>query len=407
LDKDLFLRALYTMAQHGTAPAEGCKYFGVGYEHVFEAIRQKYFYEHFGRNICAQKFVVGPYGSGKTHFLRHLMEIARDENCVTSEIALNRDIDFSDKLLIYSEVVRNMKAPLQQNEGLSEFLRYTLENMINDPKNSQYLKEKFLRDINDGSFKSREFGKVIKLAIISYLNGDISTFDSCCDYLLGNISDSKLCRELGISKVTKSAQNKRAEDMLFSLFQFVYYIGYRGIIVGFDEAEQSFNVDRKKLAKIFSTLRSLLDAIVNLKDASALIVYAMTNDVYEEMNKYPALHQRLSSPYEKDFFSGNVLAPVIDLTRLDSIDLSKKIAMKISDVFYETFKDQINISKNEILRKADEISEEIIKKGVSSSNKREITKAVCTYLLEILEEGEIDYGNLGKIYTQNIYEDEV
>lgn len=133
----------------------------------------------------------------------------------------------------------------------------------------------------------------------------------------------------------------------------------------------------------------------------------MTNDVYEEMNKYPALQQRLSSPYEKDFFSGNVLAPVIDLTRLDSIDLSKKIAMKISDVFYETFKDQINISKNEILRKADEISEQIIKKGVSSSNKREITKAVCTYLLEILEEREIDYDNLGKIYTQNIYEDEV
>ncbi|ADQ41172.1 hypothetical protein Calkr_1681 [Caldicellulosiruptor acetigenus I77R1B] len=405
MDKDLFLRALYTMAQHGTAPAEGCKYFGVGYENVFEAIKQKYFYEQFGRNICAQKFVVGPYGSGKTHFLRHLMEIARDENCVTSEIALNRDIDFSDKLLIYSEVVRNIKAPLQQNEGLSEFLRYTLDSMIRDTKNPQYLKERFSRDINDSRFKSREFGKMIKLALVSYLNNDISTFDLCCDYLLGNISDNKLCRELGIPKVTKSAQNKRAEDMLFSLFQFVYYIGYRGIIVGFDEAEQSFNVDRKKLAKIFSTLRSLMDAVVNLKDASALIVYAMTNDVYEEMNKYPALQQRLSNPYDRDFFSGNVLAPVIDLTRLDSVDLSKKIAMKISDVFYETFKDQINISKDEILRMADEISSEIIKRGVSSSNKREITKAVCTYLLGILEGRE--YNNYVLENTQNIYEDEV
>jgi len=395
------------MAQNGTAPAEGCKYFGVGYENIFEAIKQKYFYEQFGRNLCAQKFVIGPYGSGKTHFLRHLMEIARDENCVTSEIALNRDIDFSDKLLIYSEVVRNIKAPLQQNEGLSEFLGYTLDNMINDTKNPHYLKERFSRDINDSKFKSREFGKVIKLALVSYLNNDISTFDLCCDYLLGNISDNKLCKELGVSKVTKSAQNKRAEDMLFSLFQFVYYIGYRGIIVGFDEAEQSFNVDRKKLAKIFSTLRSLLDAVINLKDASALIIYAMTNDVYEEMNKYPALQQRLSSPYERDFFSGNVLAPVIDLTRLDSIDLSKKIAIKISDVFYETFKDQLTISRDEILKKADEISDGIIKRGVSSSNKREITKAVCTYLLEILEDRELEYGILKKINTQNLYEDEV
>ncbi|WPX07810.1 BREX system ATP-binding domain-containing protein [Anaerocellum danielii] len=407
MDKNLFYDALKTMAQYGTAPTEGCKYFGVGYENVFEAIVQKYFYEQFGRNICAQKFVIGPYGSGKTHFLRQLMEVARDENCVTSEVSLSKDINFLDKLLIYSEVVRNIRAPLQQRVGIHEFLKYTLENIINDTKNPQYLKQKFLRDVDSGIFKSPEFRKVIKIAVISYLNNDMYMFELSCDYLLGNISDNRLCKELGVAKITKSAQNKRAEDMLVSLFQFVYYIGYRGMVVAFDEAEQSFNVDRKKLAKIFSTLRSLIDATVNLKDASALIVYAMTNDVYEEMNKYPALQQRLSSPYERDFFSGNVLAPIIDLTRLDSIDLSKKIALKISDVFYETFKDQISISKDELLKKVDEITEAIIKKGVSSSNKREITKAVCTYLLEVLGNKGQNNEMSGRIKAQTIFEDEV
>lgn len=77
--------------------------------------------------------------------------------------------------------------------------------------------------------------------------------------------------------------------MFFFFFQFVYYIGYRGIIVGFDEVEQSFNVDRKKFVKIFLILCFLMDVVVNLKDVFVLIVYVMINDVYEEMNKYLVL----------------------------------------------------------------------------------------------------------------------
>lgn len=59
--------------------------------------------------------------------------------------------------------------------------------------------------------------------------------------------------------------------------------------------------------------------------------------------------------------------------------------MKILDVFYEIFKDQINILKDEILRMVDEILSEIIKRGVLSLNKCEIIKVVCMYLLGIFE----------------------
>lgn len=68
MDKDLFLRALYTMAQHGTAPAEGCKYFGVGYENVFEAIRQNTFMSSLAETFAHKNLLWGHMGQEKHIF---------------------------------------------------------------------------------------------------------------------------------------------------------------------------------------------------------------------------------------------------------------------------------------------------------------------------------------------------
>ena len=69
------------ISENGTAPSEGCKLFGVGYEEAFERLKRKYIIERFERGDSAEKFVHGPFGSGKTHFLRQLMEIAREARC--------------------------------------------------------------------------------------------------------------------------------------------------------------------------------------------------------------------------------------------------------------------------------------------------------------------------------------
>ena len=85
---------LEQMAETGTAPRDGCQLFGVGYENVFHSLREKYLEERFTKGRAAEKFVVGPFGSGKTHFLRQLMEIARDLDCATSEVQLSKGRGF-------------------------------------------------------------------------------------------------------------------------------------------------------------------------------------------------------------------------------------------------------------------------------------------------------------------------
>ena len=55
--------------------------------------------------------MVGPFGSGKTHFLCQLMEIAAAQGFATSEVSLNKDLDYSNRLLVYKEIVRNLACP--------------------------------------------------------------------------------------------------------------------------------------------------------------------------------------------------------------------------------------------------------------------------------------------------------
>ena len=84
-DKQSFLfDILEPLAENGTAPARGCSTFGVGYNDTFDQLCKVYVDGQFKRGKSAEKFVIGPFGSGKSHFLRHFMEIAETKNCVTA-----------------------------------------------------------------------------------------------------------------------------------------------------------------------------------------------------------------------------------------------------------------------------------------------------------------------------------
>ena len=90
------LALLESLAEKGTPPTDGCTLFGVGYDDAFERLKRTYLERRFSNGGSAEKFVVGPFGSGKTHFLRQFLEIARDMDCVTAEVPLTRSFDITN-----------------------------------------------------------------------------------------------------------------------------------------------------------------------------------------------------------------------------------------------------------------------------------------------------------------------
>ncbi|NLY42551.1 MAG: DUF2791 family P-loop domain-containing protein [Clostridiaceae bacterium] len=392
ISKETFISMLERMATYGTAPEEGCSVFGVGYENAFSRLKSKYLVEQFKRGMSSEKFVVGPFGSGKTHFLRHFMEIARDMNCVTAEVILNKDIDFTKSLIVYSEVVREIRTPLYREHGIRVLLQAALDKaryQVNDTYMQDIIVNAWVSGLDKVDFKYKTFGKIVKKALLAKLNDDDVVFDSCCRWLEGDINDKSLSKELSISKIDTSSNNLYAKLMMLSLFQFIRQAGFNGTVVCFDEAEQGLSVDKKKTEKILSMLQAGINAIADLRDGSALLMYAFTPDLVDKMKTFAALQQRISSPPGRSFIDGNVLAPLIDLTIRDPLQDLQNIGRKLVSVFFDIFDDEVEISKEELLDYVNKIALDILEKEVSSSNRRDMVKNVCSVLLGILETGKI------------------
>lgn len=390
LTKELYLEILNIMATYGTAPMVGCSELAVGYENILDKLKNKYFIQAFGRGASAEKFVVGPFGSGKTHFLRWLMEIAQDCNCATAEVSLNRNIDFTDNAIVYGEVVHEIKVPLSEDKGIRNLLYSFMENVKNMVPDIN-LKETILKDWISGIDKTNiqfsSYSKIIKKALNAMLDDNEETVDMCCRWLEGDFNNKKLAESLNVSVIDKKSNNLYFSKALLSLFQLIKHAGFNGTVVCFDEAEQGFNVDRKKMTKILSMLQSDINRISDLKDGSVLIVYAFTPDIYEKMMNYPALQQRISNPPGRDFASGNVLAPVIKLDELgDGSSLKElvRIGEKLVNIFYDFFASEITSDKEELIERVNKIANDIYGLEITSSNKRDMTKATCTMLLEEL-----------------------
>ena len=103
------------------------------------------------------------------------------------------------------------------------------------------------------------------------------------------------------------------------------------------------------------------------------------------MKSFAALQQRISSPSGRGFIDGNILAPLIDLTIREPLQDLQNIGRKLVSIFYNKFAGEVKVSEKELLKRVEQIALGILEKEMSSSNRRDMVKSVCTVLLGLLE----------------------
>ena len=384
------------MAEHGTPPTDGCALFGVGYEDAFDRLRKRYIEARFARGGSAEKFVVGPYGSGKTHFLRQLMELGRDMGCVTSEVALNKDIDVTKSLNVYREVAREVRAPGSDQKGIRALLIASLEQVRagagDNPLVVDKLAAAWVEGLDKANYELEAYGRIVRRALEAHLLADGATFEAAARWLEGDFGDKQLGRDLNVSTIDRSEENIHGRRALLSLFQLVRRARFRGTVLTFDEAEQGLNVDRKQMDRILSMLQSGVNAVSDLKDGSALVVYALTPDLFEHLERFAALQQRLADPGKGNgFFDGNTLAPIIDLSpRTEPVKELQARGRKLVAVAYGAPGWETSVPEKDALAAVDRLAEEIELEGVGSGNRREMVRRTCAMLMTSLDEGELD-----------------
>jgi hypothetical protein len=374
------------MASFGTAPEDGCSRFGAGNEDAFARLEREYIVEQFEAGMSAEKFVVGPFGSGKTHFLRQLMELAVRRGCVTAEVKLGKEIDFTRPLIVYKEMAREVKAPGQEIPGMQELLVACIEHQRSLGTLAQWL-----ATLARPPFKLREFGTAAHNAVNAYISGkQAERFESACRWLAGEVSDKETARAAGVGKVTSPEQDLTGARLRLSLAQFVRLSGFPGSVFCFDEGDQGFDVDRRKMNKIMSLIRTQVDGVTDLREGSALFVYAVTQPIVEEMERAPMLLDRIRDPGPRQgFFDGNTLAPMIDLTfRPDPGKDLRRIGKRLVDLVYEEALHQTQVSHEDASEAVFRIAEEVGQEDPTASARRMMVKRTCTYLLGVITTGE-------------------
>jgi len=382
------------LAEHGTAPLEGCHLFGVGYEDAFARLKKTYLEGRLSRGGSAEKFVIGPFGSGKTHFLRQFMEMARELRIVTSEVQLNKNIDFCDGLVVYKEIMREIRAPGSNLRGVASMMRACRDNVNESfselpPDKIDDARGRWIEGLRDTTFQLSEYGRVARLAFCALERKDEDVFDNACRWLEGEVSDRRLAKAIGVTPVAKGEQPIHAKRSLQSLFQLMKGALFAGTVVGFDEAEQGLSVDKKTRDRIFSLLQSEINAIADLEGASALLVYALTPDLLEDMTRYAALQQRIVSP-RAGFFQGNTYAPVIDLTeRGDAMQELEQIGGRLLKLVKPELTSAPPSLTKDLTGRITLIAKTISDSDPSVSNRRTFVRQVAWQLLHAMDNNSL------------------
>lgn len=399
--KEQLAKIFRRMASNGTAPEEGCELFGVGYETAFKMLIREYVEDALPAGDSVEKFVIGPYGSGKTHFLRHFMALAREHGCVTSEIQLNKKIDYTHTLVVYREVAAAITVPGRTRVGVKGLLEAAVERVVGQFKHQCLddtarlaLIESWISALDGRNYKYDRFGKIVQRALRAYIQQDVPLFEALSQWIQGGIDNRQLIRDLPrdmyLAPVKKPDQELFASNLMLSLCQFIRYAGFKGTIIGLDEAEQGLDVSREKQQRIMSMLQANINAIADLQDGSVFILYAFTPDLESRFSTFPALQQRIDVPADQDFFkNGNTLAAKIDLThRNDPTSELEAIGSRLTDLFFKHFGDEVTVVRSEVARRVEELARGVVEQEYNSSNRRILVKEVCTYLWNLRRDNE-------------------
>lgn len=343
MEKELARAIINKLGSTGTPPEFGIEAFTVGLERYLKVIEDEYLNGILKFNLSSFKLVTGNYGGGKTHFLYSVRNLAFKHNYCVSYVSLNPTECPFDKLeLVYKSVALNLTAP-QPTDVIMPLGEKGMESVIRRWVAEWRRKEERRERLNGYLLDmpmtdSSSFFNAVRGAFGSLLGDDIDSFQEAVQWLKGEEVGKETRAKFRISeRIDKST----AFRMLRSLIQWVHAIGYRGLVLLFDEAERGMSISSSRdKRRALDNLRQVVDECGNSRLPGAMFFYAVPDDnlLLEGSGPvYEALKQRLRS----GFSESNPVGVQINLEELGMepqrfLELLGLNLRRIFEVAYET-----------------------------------------------------------------------
>ena len=332
----------------GNPPEYGSQYFTVGLDDYLNTIDEEYLKTHIKNGGSIFKMVIGTYGGGKTHFLYSIREKAWGYNYISSYISLSpKETPFHKLELVYKAIVANLMYPQTPEELLSGYDR-GIEAVLKTWYSQKYQElsaklsdDAIRKELNSyasslGSYESTSFRNAVKEAFLCLVEKKENDFTLILQWLKGENSQKNFLNNLGIfEEIDKST----AFRMIRSLIQWIREIGYSGLIMLMDEAEQTSSMSRKEKDTLLSNLRELIDACGHANVKNTMFFYAVPDESFldGQTQIYVALRQRISGVFDTEI---NPRGVKIDLEKIpvEAVDMLAEIGIKLARIYEIAYK---------------------------------------------------------------------
>ena len=352
LTQPLARQIVEALGTSGTPPLRGVNYFNVGNHSILQALDEFYLSSYLQDGGATYKMVIGDYGSGKSHFLYCLRDLAWSRGFAVAKVDLSPvETPYNDQRLVYAAVARNLiwheaDESISDEKGLSRFLEGTLRRVVGEMPSLETLNHPNYIGLIDTLEATPIDSLAYKRAIIGYfeslLRQQEERLDALDRWLTGDATtptDTRILRELGVTgKITRT----NAFQMLRSLAQTVRALSYSGLILLFDEVDRMASIGTKAEKLATDNLREVIDRCRD-ELPGAMFVYAVPPQFINDIvPRYPALQQRVRAPGR--FSHTNHFSPQINIDHLDMDENNLMVAIgeKLIPIYETAFAVQVD-----------------------------------------------------------------
>lgn len=284
------------MGSLGLPPERGIEFVTVGFEESLAILDDIYLKPiASGERGSAFKVVKGSFGSGKTHFLICLRNLAWKSGFLTvlTELSLT-GCRFGRNLDIYRTVAEKITAPPESADsfpelaGIGPILRHWAYGVESERERSD-----FLRRLKMSRFDNMSFRCVFSAFCRALWDGDEERADLCEAWLSG--ADIKTLK-LGAMIIREPIAENNASAMLYCLVRALRMCGYPGVTLLFDEVDRAVAGGERERRSLADNMRQYTDKC-SAQYPGLFWAFAVPPEfITDIISKYPALQQRLNSP---------------------------------------------------------------------------------------------------------------
>ncbi|MBD3349965.1 MAG: hypothetical protein GF364_00585 [Candidatus Lokiarchaeota archaeon] len=344
LNQQLARNIIEQLGQSGQPPIWGHHFFSSGIDTYLDVIDEEYLNTFIKEGGAVFKILKGQYGGGKTHFLYSVRNLAWDKNYIVSYVSLKKgESPFSKLELVYKAIINNLIPPLKPEKlldttykGIKPLIDLWIEKIDSSPTGQNISSEERVNFINTeldtlNHFESLSFGRAIKNAFKYRYFDDDENFETICQWLNGEGYDRKIHGRQGIyERIDKTTAFK----MIRSLVNLVNQIGFNGMVILFDEAEQIPSLSSKEKGQHLNNLRELIDVTAQAGFTNVMLFYAVPDMEFLETTGtgvYEALRQRTSTVFSEINPTGVRIE--LDDVIPEPIPFLEDVGSKISKIF--------------------------------------------------------------------------